>query len=424
MASELELKVRGIVRERARSRISTGRGTSAAFEADIWRYTEEALSELGETDPATVRAACEFVVADFTGLGPMQSVYDDSRVTEVMVVPSGQNPDGSFKTPTLWAEIGGRKYPMTHIDLISADDVWRIVSRIAESCGRRCDESSPLLAARLPDGSRVQVEHWAVSPLGPSVNIRKFSTDWMSAKDLMLGGAMSPAMLSFAASAVEARANIMVSGGTGSGKTTMLNALAGFIPDHERIVSLEDTLEINLPQPNKVCLQARPANAEGAGEVTLAMLFKGTLRMSPDRIIVGECRGAEAWEMLRAMQSGHDGSMTTIHASDCASAFHQIQDMVQADYGNVSAESVKSQIGGAIDLVFQTRRYRDGARRLESITAVDGYSDGQIKRMELFRYDEAAGAFRGCGLQPRKLKRKILEAGLPYDESWFFEGVA
>lgn len=424
MASELELKARGIVRERARSRISAGRGTSAAFEADIWRFTEEALSELGETDPETIRAACEFVVADFTGLGPMQSVYDDSRVTEVMVVPAGQNPDGSFKTPTLWAEIGGRKYPMAHIDLISADDVWRIVSRIAESCGRRCDESSPTLAARLPDGSRVQAEHWAVSPLGPSLNIRKFSTDWLSAKDLMRGGAMSPAMLAFVASAVEARANIMVSGGTGSGKTTMLNAIAGFIPDRERIVSLEDTLEINLPQPDKVCLQARPANAEGAGEVTLAQLFKCTLRMSPDRIIVGECRGAEAWEMLRAMQSGHDGSMTTIHASDCPSAFHQIQDMVQAEYGNVSAESVKSQIGGAIDLVLQTRRYRDGARRLESITAVDGYSDGQIKRMELFRYDEASEAFRGCGLQPGKLKRKIQEAGLPYDESWFFEGVA
>ena len=422
MASALELRCREVVRERVRSGMSADRSRAGEFRADIARLAREACAELGASDPSEIEACCRFVVDDFTGLGPMQVVFDDDRVTEVMVVPGGQAPDGSLKTPSLWAEIGGKTYPMNFVDLISADDVWRVVSRIAEQCGRRCDESSPLLDARLPDGSRVNSVHWAVCPAGPSVNIRKFSRNWLSAEDLAGLGALSRQMLAFLKSAVLARANIVVSGGTGSGKTTLLNALGGFIPADERVITIEDTLEVQLPQPDQINLQARPANIEGAGAVTMHDLLVNTLRMRPDRIIVGECRDAETYEMLQAMQTGHDGSMTTVHANDCAGAFTRIENMVVSSFGNMTSEAIRAQIGSAVDLVVQTRRYRDGSRRISSITSVDGYADGQIRRMELFCYDEAAREFAGCGMQPESLRERMRLAGAEYDASWFFGG--
>lgn len=236
---------------------------------------------------------------------------------------------------------------------------------------------------------------------------------------------MSEPMYMFLKSAVQARANFIISGGTGSGKTTMLNALSAFIGYNERVVTIEDTRELQLKQRIVIPRVACPPNSEGKGEFTMHELLVGALRERPDRIVVGECRDDETYEMLQAMQTGHDGSLTTIHANDCAGAFTRIENMILKSQGNMTMEAIRRQIGAAIDVVVQVKRWRGGYRRIESITAVEGFSDGNVTRNELFHWEGSPenGRHVATGYQPARLKEKILDADAEYDPRWFEGGV-
>jgi pilus assembly protein CpaF len=311
---------------------------------------------LGEEE----RAELARLVAERSfGLGPLEPLLADPLVDEVMVNGPG----------TVWVERGGR-LEATGVSFASAGDLRHAIERILAPVGRRVDEAEPLVDARLPDGSRVNV---IIPPLaldGPVLTIRRFRRRGLSADELVEIGTLTASLRDFLARSVRARANVLVSGGTGSGKTTTLNALSAFIPDDERVVTIEDAAELRLQQPHVVRLEARPANLEGRGEVTIRRLVRNALRMRPDRIVVGEVRGAEALDMLSAMSTGHEGSLSTIHAGSASEALRRLETLALMADVALPLEAVREQMTGAIDLVVHLRRERDGSRHVVAVAEV------------------------------------------------------
>jgi pilus assembly protein CpaF len=316
------------------------------------------------------------IVNDILGLGPLEHLLYEPSISDIMV--NGHN--------SVYIERFGKlvKTPITFKD---DAHLLKIIDRIVSLIGRRIDESSPLVDARLKDGSRVNA---IIPPLaidGPSLSIRRFRQDKIKLVDLVSFGALSPAMAEVLSGAVKVKLNILISGGTGSGKTTMLNALSNHIPDDERIVTIEDSAELQLNMDNLVRLETRPANIEGKGAITQRDLVKNSLRMRPDRIIIGEVRGEEAFDMLQAMNTGHDGSLATVHANTPRDALSRIENMVTMSGFDMPAKAIRTQIAAAVNVVLQLQRMEDGKRRVVSVCEVNNMEGDIITMTEIFRYE-------------------------------------
>ncbi len=355
------------------------------------------------------------VLYETLGLGPLEPLLGDSQINDILV-NGPQN---------VWIDRDGRLEP-TAIRFKDNSHLLHIINRIVARIGRRVDESSPIVDARLPDGSRVNA---IIPPLaldGPILSIRRFRPTPFTDEDLIAKGTSSQSMAEFLKAAVRARLNIIVSGGTSAGKTTLLNVLSAHISDDERIVTIEDTAELHLQQRHVVRLESRPSNIEGLGSVTQRDLVKNALRMRPDRIIVGEVRGPEALDMLQAMNTGHEGSLTTVHANSPRDALSRIETLVLLSGIELSQRSIREQIGSAFDLIVQIKRLRDGTRRLVSISEITGVQEGVISMQELFEFHQEGidahgsviGSFAASGLRPYK-ELKFKEAGIDLSPELF-----
>jgi len=328
------------------------------------------------------------LVDDMLGLGPLAPLLEDEGITDIMV-------NGPYR---VFVEQGGRvsQSPARFRDNAH---LAGIAQRIAAAVGRRIDESSPMVDARLADGSRVNIVFPPLALNGPCLSIRKFSKRKIDFERMVSGGSVPPAMARVLEIGARCRLNVIVSGGTGSGKTTMLNALSRLIDSSERIVTVEDAAELQLQQPHVVRLETRPANLEGRGEINQRDLVRNALRMRPDRIILGECRGAEAFDMLQAMNTGHDGSMSTIHANNTRDAVTRIENMVLMGQANLPARAIRTQITSAVDLIVQVERMRDGVRRVTQLTEVQGLEGEVVILHDIFQWsyegEEADGKLRG-----------------------------
>ncbi|MDG2536122.1 ATPase, T2SS/T4P/T4SS family [Dyella jiangningensis] len=354
--------VRGMSDEELRSK------TAALIEEIIDREFVEEL-------PKTInrRRLAKEVLDEAIGLGPLEDLLEDDTVTEVMVNCHDE----------IFIERSGR---IEKSPVIFTNDkaVIAAIERIVAPIGRRIDESSPMVDARLTDGSRVNAVIPPVALRGPSISIRKFSKRKLSGEDLLKYGSINREMLEFVQVAVRERRNVVVTGGTGSGKTTLLNILSNFIPDHERIVTIEDAAELKLNQPNLVAMESRPANVEGKGLITIRDLVRNALRMRPDRIVVGECRGGEALDMLQAMNTGHEGSLTTAHANSPRDALSRLEVMVMMSGMDLPMVVVREQIASAIDLIIHQRRFPCGSRKITHICEITGIESGTIQTQDLF----------------------------------------
>jgi pilus assembly protein CpaF len=369
------------------------------------------VAEVRDELPAGVPP--ELLVDDLTheaiGLGPLDELLADAEVSEIMVLDAS----------TVFVERG------RHVDRSTArftdEDATRsVLERIVAPLGRRIDEASPMLDARLPDGSRVNAVIGPVALRGTCITIRKFPAQPFVLADLLTHQSLSPMMARLLTRAVRGRKNILISGGTGSGKTTLLNVLSGSIPDHERVVTIEDAAELRLQQPHVVSLEGRPPNLERQGEITIRDLVRNAMRMRPDRIIVGECRGAEAIDMLQAMNTGHDGSMTTTHANSPDEALKRIEMLCLMSGLDVPSRALREQIGLSIQLVVQQARLSDGRRRVTSISEVTGVDrDGEVATREIFGFRRSSdgGEFYATGYVPSFLgdlrRRGLITAGEP-----------
>ncbi len=353
------------------------------------------------------RRLFEQIVAEILGLGPLEPLLADDSITEVMV----NGPKNIF------VERDG-KVERTNASFESDEHLMRIIDRIVAPLGRRIDESSPMVDARLPDGSRVNAVIPPISLVGPTVTIRKFSRIPLTIQDLIGFGSITPESVEFLRAAVIARINILISGGTGSGKTTLLNVLSGYIPNDERIVTIENAAELQLRQEHVVTLESRPPNIEGRGEITTRDLVINTLRMRPDRIVVGECRGAEALDMLQAMNTGHDGSLTTAHSNSPRDSLARLETMVLMAGMDLPIRAIREQIASAIQLVVHEERMRDGSRKVVSITEIQGMEGDIITMSEIFAFEQTGvedgkviGRLRPTGIRPKFIKQ-IQAAGI------------
>ena len=337
------------------------------------------------------------ILDELTGMGPLQPLLDDADVTEIMV-------NGPKK---IYVEKGGKliKSPVTFDD---DDHVLRIIDRIILPLGRRVDADSPTVDARLPDGSRVNAVIRPVAIDGPAITIRKFKKDKLSIQQLIDYGSLTANMAEFLRACVVARLNVVISGGTGSGKTTLLNVLSSYIPEHERIISIEDAAELQLQQDHIMRMETKVANVDGTGAVTIRDLVRNSLRMRPDRIIVGECRGGEALDMLQAMNTGHDGSLTTLHANSPRDALSRLETMVLMAGMDLPLKVVRQQISSAVDLIVQQSRLNDGARRVTAITEVVGMEGDTVVLTDIFKFEQTGvgennkvlGELRATGIRP------------------------
>jgi pilus assembly protein CpaF len=329
------------------------------------------------------------IARDVMGLGPIEQFLDDPTVNEVMV--NGCSP--------IYIERGGR-IEQTAARFNSEDHLRRVIERIVASVGRRVDEASPMVDARLADGSRVNVVVPPLSLDGSILTIRKFAKDPFQASDLVAMGTLSEQVTAVLAAAVEGGMNVLVSGGTGTGKTTLLNVLSSFVPDDERIVTIEDAVELQLHQQHVIRLEARPSNIEGQGEVTIRDLVRNALRMRPDRIIVGEVRGAEALDMLQAMNTGHDGSLSTVHANAPRDALARVETMVLMAGFDLPTRAIREQIASALNLIVHVDRFRDGARRVSHVTEVVGMEGEIITLQDIYRFDYKTMELMPTGVRP------------------------
>jgi pilus assembly protein CpaF len=356
----------------------------------------------------------EQIVAEILGYGPLEPLLRDDTITEIMV-------NGPKK---VYIERNG-KIERTNVVFEDDEHLMRIIERIVAPLGRRVDESMPYVDARLPDGSRVNIVIPPISLIGPVVTIRKFYRTPLTVEDLIRLGSATPEVMEFLKACVQAKINIVVSGGTGSGKTTLLNILSGFIPEGERIITIENAAELQLRQEHVVTLETRPPNIEGKGEITMRDLVINALRMRPDRIIVGECRGGEAFDMLQAMNTGHEGSMTTIHANSPRDALARLENMVLMAGTDLPHRAIREQIAMAIDLIVQTARMRDGSRKIVSLTEIQGLEGEVITTTELFKFEhygmeggKIVGRLVPTGIRPRFIDR-LEEAGIRLPPSIF-----
>lgn len=367
---------------------------------------------------------------DFLRLGPLEPLMHDPEITEIMVNGGGYDDEGNPRPPLVWVEKRGKLEYLPEIAFDDEEHLRRLQTKMVSDVGRQLNEENPCVDARLRDGSRVNCTLPPITIDGPTVNIRRFRKDMMKAEDFIESGTMTENMLLFLRSCILSKCSILISGGTGSGKTTMLNVLSGYIPENERIISIEDAAELQMQQAHVVRFETRPRNSEGAGEVTAHDLMHNALRKRPDRIIVGECRGAETWDMLQAMTSGHKGSLTTVHADDPSGALARIEDLA-TDAVTKSEDAMRKKIAAAIDVIVQVERKSDGRRRVTSITVLTGgIEDRTISRMELFRFVEQGidhsgnvmGNFQACGMQPpQSMRNRITAHGAAYDPEWFFD---
>ena len=406
---------------------------SAAAEQDpdaLPRHVAEAVASLsgGRVSEAEQATIIESIVNDYMHLGPLTDLMGDDEITEVMVNGGGYDEHGREMTAPIYVERHGELELVRDARFDDEAHIRQIIERIASRCGRVVNEESPILDARLPDGSRVHATLPPVAVDGPSLNIRRFRRDITGMDQMIANGTLTAPMAEFLNNCVYARCNVLVTGGTGSGKTTMLNALSAYIPERERIIVIEDTSELQLQQAHVERREARRPNAEGAGEVTIRDLVVGALRERPDRIIVGECRRDETLEMLQAMQTGHDGSLTTVHANNPAGAFNRIETMVLGSETLPSA-AIRQQIAEAIDLIVHTERCRDGRRRVTAVECVTGMEGDTICHDRLFEFEKLGvaedgsvrGRFRGCGALPSgRVRDKLAAAGAQMEREWFF----
>jgi len=352
---------------------------------------------------------------EMLGLGPIEPLLGDDTISDILVVGAG----------TVFIERFGR-LERTNVRFKDEEHLMRIINKIVASVGRRVDESSPLVDARLADGSRVNVAVRPVAVDGPQVSIRKFSKRPFSLDRLLTNDALSKGMMDLLAAAVEGKISVVVSGGTGSGKTTLLNALSAYIPHDERLVTIEDAAELQMQQPHVVRLETRPPTVDGRNEILQRDLVKNALRMRPDRIIIGEVRGAEAFDMLQAMNTGHEGSMTTIHANNPRDAIARMEQMVGMAGMPMSQSSIRAQIASAIQLIVQLQRLSDGTRRVVSISEITGLEGDVIltqelmmfKRIGLDQNKKVIGEFRATGMRPSFLE-ELRTMGLEVDPAYF-----
>ncbi|HKV87933.1 MAG TPA: CpaF family protein [Candidatus Dormibacteraeota bacterium] len=327
--------------------------------------------------PADRERLVEILFDEVIGLGPLEALLRDPEITEIMV----NRPEQIF------VERHGR-IELTNFAFGDEDSLRRVIDRIVSTIGRRVDESEPMCDARLKDGSRVNVVIPPVAIYGPCLTIRKFGREMLTPERIVMTGGSSEAILEYLDAAVKTRLNIIVSGGTGSGKTTLLNVLSGFVPATERIVTCEDAAELRLRQVHVISLESKPANVEGRGMIAIRDLVRNSLRMRPDRIIVGECRGGEALDMLQAMNTGHDGSMSTLHANNPRDAIGRLETLVLLAGTELPSRAIRGQIASAINVIVQTERMRGGGRKIVSVAEVMGIADGEIALQELFTYQQ------------------------------------
>jgi pilus assembly protein CpaF len=338
------------------------------------------------------------VLDEIFGLGPLEPLVQDPTVSDILV--------NTYSN--VFIERNGK---LEHTDVKFQDDrhLLQVIDRIVSAVGRRIDDSSPMVDARLPDGSRVNAIIKPLAVDGPHLSIRKFKRDALTGEDLLKFQSLSEPMLTFLKAVVRARLNVLISGGTGAGKTTLLNMLSSYIPATERIVTIEDSAELQLRQPHVVRLETRPANIEGSGEVPQRMLLVNSLRMRPDRIIIGEVRGAEAVDMLQAMNTGHDGSLTTLHANSPRDALSRLETMISMASLDLPEKAMRQQVASAINIVIQMARLSDGARKIVQISEIVGMEGDVITMQEIFLFeregigenDKVLGTFKATGIRPR-----------------------
>ncbi|MCA9971877.1 MAG: CpaF family protein [Anaerolineales bacterium] len=360
------------------------------------------------------RRLFEAIVAEILGFGPLEQFLNTDGVTEIMV--NGPK--------HVYIERNG-KLQRVSVQFEDDDHVMRIIDRIVAPLGRRIDEGSPMVDARLPDGSRVNAVVPPIALNGPTLTIRLFSKIPLTVENLIEFGSITPEAVEFLKACVVAKLNVFISGGTGSGKTTLLNVLSGFIPDGERIVTIENAAELQLRQEHVVTLESRAANVEGRGEVTIQDLVVNSLRMRPDRIIVGEVRGGEALDMLQAMNTGHDGSLATGHANSTRDMLARLETMVLMAGMDLPHRAIREQIASAIHLIVQVDRLRDGTRKVVSVSEIQGMEGDVITTSEIFRFEQTGfengkviGRLRPTGLRP-KFMWKIQDAGIMLPPSVF-----
>jgi pilus assembly protein CpaF len=357
----------------------------------------------------------EQVLNEVFGLGPLEPLMEDPTISDILVT-----------TPHLvYVERGG-KLVKTQVRFKDNAHLQRIIQKIVSQAGRRSDESSPMVDARLPDGSRVNAVIAPVAVDGPLLSIRRFAKQPLQAEDLVKAGGLTQQMMDLLAACVRARLNILVAGGTGTGKTTLLNVLSAFIPEDERIVTIEDTAELQLRQEHVARMESRPSNLEGEGAIKERQLLINSLRMRPDRILIGEVRGDEALDMLQAMNTGHDGSLATIHANSCRDAVSRLELMVTLANSNLSLTAIRRQVASAIDLFVQVSRLSDGTRRVTEIAEAAGMKDDEVVIRELFVFEHLGvgedgrveGRFQATGVKPKFLP-KLQRANRGFREDFF-----
>ena len=378
------------------------------------------ITQIVESDPGIPPldrpGAAQTLVDEILGYGPIQALLDDPDVSEIMINGPGR----------IYIEQAGTLLK-TDVSFRDAMHLRSVLEKMLSFTGRRVDESSPMVDARLPDGSRLNAVLSPVMVSGDSVTIRKFAKDPFVLSQLVAIGTLSAAMAEFIQAAVQGKLSVVVSGGTGSGKTTTLNALSAFIPAAERIVTIEDAAELQLQQDHVLRMEARPPNIEGQGGIPIRALVRNALRMRPDRIIVGEVRGGETLDMLQAMNTGHEGSLTTVHANSPRDALSRMETMVLMAGADLPLPAIRTQIASAVDLIVQQARLLDGTRRIIRITEVVGMEGDVITTQDLFQFDQTGvdpdsgsvtGSYRGCGIRPSSFER-LQSHGITLDPGLF-----
>ncbi len=398
LSSEDSRRLKLFLMDRVTSLIDMSKIDNETYKNEVSQRIREVLGQTGlKIPPEVAEDICTNVYNELCGYGPIQPLLDNPDVSEVMV-------NGPHK---IYVEKGG-KVSKTEINFNNNDDVLRVIDKIILPLGKRVDPDNPTVDARLPDGSRVNAVIGPVALDGAAVTIRKFRKEKLKVEDLIRFGSITQNMADFLRACVVSRLNIVISGGTGSGKTTLLNVLSGFIPEDERIITIEDAAELQLQQDHIVRMETKNRNSSGTGEVTIRDLVRNSLRMRPDRIVVGECRGGEALDMLQAMNTGHDGSLTTVHSNSPRDAISRLEVLVMMAGMDLPIKVIRQQIASAVDLIVQQTRLRDGSRKVTAVTEVAGMEGDTVVLTDIFKFEQTAlspegkviGEIKPTGMRP------------------------